>query len=367
MIRVLVVDDSPFFRRAISRMLEKDPEIKVIGFAKDGEEAVQKVLELSPDVVTMDIEMPRKNGLEALEEIMQKKPTPVIMVSALTKEGAEATLKALELGALDFIPKGVEKGILEFYNVEEELIRKVKHAKGSLSSLKRLRQRSLSQRPSAFGVKHKLERKQEETVPKTVDFSSVKHFSSAEVVAVGSSTGGPPALQTLISGLDRRFHHPIFIAQHMPPLFTGMLAERLNSMTHLEVKEAENGEPVKEGVVYVAPGGKQMLVAKEGGLKVIKVVDSPPNIIYKPSVDLLYKAVASTYGGRVLGVILTGMGKDGCEGAKDIKAKGGIMVAEDKSTCIVYGMPRCVVESNLADYVAPINEIPKIVNKLILG
>ncbi len=358
MIRVLVVDDSPFFRRAIARILEKDPEIKVIGFAKDGEEAVEKVLELSPDVVTLDVEMPRKDGLEALKEIMEKKPTPVIMVSAITKEGAEATLKALELGALDFIPKGVEKGLLEFYNLEDELIRKVKNAKGSLPSLKRAHSFFRTSR-TLGAVPKKAE------APKGFDLASVSKRTGVEIVAIGSSTGGPPALQTVLSGLDSSFRLPIVIAQHMPPLFTGMLAERLNSLSKLNVKEAENGEPVREGYVYIAPGGKQMAVASEGARKVIKVTDSPPNIIYKPSVDLLYKAVAAVYGGRTIGVILTGMGRDGCEGAKDIKQKGGVMVAEDKSSCVVYGMPRCVVESGLADYVAPISEIPKILKRLV--
>ncbi len=352
MIRVLVVDDSPFFRRAISRILEKDPEIKVIGFAKDGEEAVQKVLELSPDVVTLDVEMPRKNGLEALKEIMEKKPTPVIMVSAVTKEGAEATIRALELGALDFIPKGIEKGLLQFYNLEEELIRKVKQAKGSLSSLRRAHKffRSVPKR---------------ETEVKHVSLSSISPRGRTEIVAIGSSTGGPPALQTVISNLKSSFKVPIVIAQHMPPLFTGMLAEKLNSLTHMTVKEAEDREPVREGYVYVAPGGKVMTVQKDGARHVIRVSDPPPNIIYKPSVDLLYKSVAESYSGGIIGVILTGMGKDGCEGARDIKAKGGVMVAEDKASCVVYGMPRCVVESNLADHVAPINEIPVILNKLV--
>lgn len=214
------MDDSPFFRKAITRMLEKDPEIKVIGYAKDGEEAVQKVLELSPDVVTLDVEMPRKNGLEALEEIMRKKPTPVIMVSAVTREGAEATLKALELGAIDFIPKGVEKGILQFYNIEQELINKVKHAKSGLSGLRRKFVRSARE-----SQKELQSRKPEKL------FKEIKKVTT-EVVAVGSSTGGPPALHTLLSGLDKSFNLPILIAQHMPPFFTSMLAERLNSVTH---------------------------------------------------------------------------------------------------------------------------------------
>ncbi len=351
MIKVLVVDDSPFFRRAISRILEKDPEIKVVGFAKDGEEAVQKVLELSPDVVTLDVEMPRKDGLEALKEIMEKKPTPVIMVSALTKDGAEATLKALELGAIDFIPKGVEKGLLEFYNVERELITKVKNAKGKVGHLRRARE--FLSRPAAKRPVHR-------------GTGEVKRFH-ADIVAVGSSTGGPPALQKLLSSLDSRFSLPVVIAQHMPPVFTGLLADRLNSMSHLTVKEAENGEPVREGHAYVAPGGKQMMVVKEAGRKVLKVVNSPPKIIYKPSVDILYESVAAVYGGNTIGVILTGMGSDGCKGAKDIKAKGGVMVAEDESSCVVYGMPRCVVEKGLADYVASIDNIPAIVSKLVVG
>ncbi len=360
MIRVLVVDDSPFFRRAIARILEKDPEIKVIGFAKDGEEAVQKVLELSPDVVTLDIEMPKKNGLEALKEIMEKKPTPVIMVSALTKEGAEATIKALELGALDFIPKGIEKGLLQFYNLEEELIRKVKQAKGSISSLKRAHRFFRIRPHTTAATKHEAPAAAAPAYKGTVTSKR-----DAEIVAIGSSTGGPPALQTVISHLSKSFKLPIVIAQHMPPLFTGMLAEKLNTLTHLTVKEAEDREPVREGYVYVAPGGKVMEVESEGARRIIRVKDAPPGVIYKPNVDLLYSSVARAYGGRTIGVILTGMGKDGCEGAKDIKQKGGVMIAEHKDSCVVYGMPRCVVECGLADYVAPVNEIPDILNKLL--
>ncbi len=353
-IRVLVVDDSPFFRRAIARILQKDPEIEVVGFAKDGEEAVEKVLELSPDVVTLDVEMPRKDGLEALKEIMEKKPTPVIMVSALTKDGAEVTLKALELGAIDFIPKGVEKGLLHFYNLEEELISKVKNAKGKVGSVKRAMEFWRKPTPSVTSR------------PALREHKEIKRVH-AEIVAVGSSTGGPPALQKLFSSLDKRFNLPVVVAQHMPPLFTGLLAERLNSMSHLTVKEAENGEPVRDGYAYIAPGGKQMMVVREGGRRVIKVVDSPPKIIYKPSVDILYESVAACCGGATVGVILTGMGSDGCKGAKKIKGAGGVMVAEDEQSCVVYGMPRCVVEKGLADYVASIDNIPVIVSKLVLG
>ncbi len=351
MVRVLVVDDSPFFRRAIARILEKDPQIKVIGFAKDGEEAVQKVLELSPDVVTLDIEMPRKDGIEALKEIMEKKPTPVIMVSALTTEGAEATIKALELGAIDFIPKGVDKGLLEFYNIEKDLITKVKNAKGKIGRIQ------------------KIKRIVAETEKPSVEVSSTRPLTHKEghyeILSIGSSTGGPPALQSIFSKLKRTFKLPVVIAQHMPPLFTKLLAERLNGLTHLSVKEAEDGEPVEEGVAYIAPGGKQMMVISKSGKKIIKVTDSPPNIIFKPSVDLLFKSVAESYEKSVIGVILTGMGQDGCEGAKDIKRKGGVMIAQDESTCVVYGMPKCVVEKKLADYVLPLPEIPDVINNMV--
>jgi len=360
MVKVLVVDDSPFFRRAIARILEKDPQIKVIGFAKDGEEAVQKVLELSPDVVTLDVEMPRKNGIEALKEIMEKKPTPVIMISALTTEGAEATIKALELGAIDFIPKGVDKGLLEFYNIEKELIAKVKSAKGKIGRVQKVRRLVGEHRKPSLGASSGASSK-----PASSPASIGLRGGHYEILAIGSSTGGPPALQSIFSNLEPSFRLPVVVAQHMPPLFTKLLAERLDSLTHLSVKEAEDGETVEDGTVYVAPGGKQMVVVPKSGKKVIKVMDSPPSIIFKPSVDLLFKSVADSYGRPVIGVVLTGMGQDGCKGAKDIKRKGGIIIAQDEATCVVYGMPRCVVENKLADYVLPLTEIPVVINSMV--
>ena len=353
MVKVLVVDDSPFFRRAIAKILEKDPQIKVIGFAKDGEEAVQKALELSPDVITLDVEMPKKDGIEALREIMEKKPTPVIMVSALTTEGAEATIKALELGAIDFIPKGVDKGLLRFYNVEKELISKVKHAKGKIGRVQKVK-------------------KITKEFPKSVLQSSSKekkpfHKGKFEILSIGSSTGGPPALQTIFSSFKKTFNLSVVVAQHMPPIFTRMLAERLNSVSHLNVKEAEDGEPIERGCAYIAPGGKQMVVVSKSGRKILRVGDFSEGIIFRPSVDLLFKSVAQAYGGSVIAAILTGMGQDGCEGVKDIKQKGGIVIAQDESTCVVYGMPKCVVERKLADYVLPLYEIPDVINNIASG
>ncbi len=341
MIRVLVVDDSPFFRKAIARILEKDPDISVVGFAANGLEAVDKVMELSPDVVTLDLEMPIADGFTAIREIMEKKPTPILVVSALTREGAKETIKALELGAVDFVFKNVDKGILGFYDMENDLINKVKSV-----------------------AKKKPVQKLKELKRTCVDSSTVDLGRDLSVIGIGSSTGGPNALKSLLSSLKKEdISQPILIAQHMPPLFTAMLAERLNEVSELHVKEAEDGEPVRESVVYIAPGGKIMEVSGSGKA-FIKIRDAEPTIIYRPSVDILFKSIADFYGKDTLGVVLTGMGNDGTQGASVIKSKGGVVIVESEDTAVVYGMPRSVYEKGLADFKVPLYEIPDLIKKL---
>jgi len=341
MIKVLVVDDSAFMRSAISRMLEKDPEIKVIGTAKNGKEAIERVEELKPDVITLDIEMPVMNGLEALKNIMAKHRLPVIMFSALTKEGAEITMEALHIGASDFITKDFSNVSLSISTRENELINKVKSvAKNKVMML--------------------LKRLEQTRKTAAIDFNNVNYNSGNhtryKILAIGASTGGPPALQHIITRFPKDFPVPIIIAQHMPKLFTQSFAQRLNAASQIEVKEAENGEMLRPGTALVAPGDTHMGIKRRGNDVVVELVNDT-KYVFRPSVDLLMSSTANVYGSHSFGIILTGMGNDGLVGIKEIKSKNGYVVAQDEDTCVVYGMPKAVVNANLADVVLPIDKI----------
>lgn len=349
MIRVLVVDDSAFMRKAISTMLEKDPEIKVIDTAKNGQECIEKVKKLDPDVITLDIEMPVMDGLTALKHIMMENPKPVIMVSSLTTEGAEATFKALELGAMDYIPKQLSKVSLEIVKIEKELIQKVKAV-----AKKKVK-------PKFFKKLEKEKPKKEEIVEvvKKLERRAVKH----DIVGIGVSTGGPPTLQYILSNLPKDFPAAILIAQHMPAAFTPSFAKRLNELSPLEVKEAESFDKIKEGHVFIAPGGKHLKIKQKGGWIEVIVSEEPKDAIYKPSASILLESIAKEVGRRGLGVILTGMGSDGLEGAKLLKEKGGRVIAQSKETCVVYGMPKAVVEAGIADEIVDLQEMPTAIVK----
>ena len=339
MIRVLIVDDSAFMRNALKSMISDDPEIEIAGIARDGLEAVEKVKELRPDVVTLDVEMPKMDGIEALRIIMKENPVPVIMVSSLTTEGAKVTLDALDIGAVDFIPKNLSELAVDIFRIREILIQKIKAV--GRNGLKQTSIKPVTE------------------IKKNYVSTVCTYHNRVHVVAIGASTGGPKALQNIISRLPKNFPVPILIAQHMPPSFTGPFAERLNQLSSLKVKEAENGEPVKSGVVYIAPGGGHMGVVKKKITETsIKIDTDLTEYLYRPSVDALMLSVAEVYSGHVLGVILTGLGNDGEKGMREIKNRGGRTIAESKESCVVYGMPKVVIESGLADRVVPLNEIP---------
>ncbi len=340
MVKVLIVDDSAFMRNTLSSMISSDPDINVIGMARDGIEAVDKVASLKPDLVTLDVEMPRMNGIEALKQIMDKYPVPVLMVSSLTNEGAQVTLDALDLGAVDFIPKNLSDLSINIVKIKTILIDKIKKI-GKI----RVRRRRAALPPSKPLV-----------LPQKVQqYTSTRRVG---IVAIGSSTGGPKALQSIISSLPKNYPVPIIIAQHMPAAFTGPFAERLNQLSEITVKEAEDGETITKGVVYIAPGGGHMGIKRrkltESSISLIKDIGK---YIYKPSIDLLMQNAVENFSGHVLGVVLTGLGNDGEEGMKEIKNKGGKTIAESEETCVVYGMPRSVVEAGLADKIVPLNEI----------
>ena len=342
MLKVLVVDDSAFMRNALSNMLSSDPEITVIGTARDGIEAVEKVALLKPDVVTMDVEMPRMDGIEALRCIMDKTPVPVIMVSSLTMEGAQVTLDALALGAVDFIPKNLSELSINIVKVKAMLVDKVKQIARSGLPKKR--------RPYS-AVPHPTE-------PVKIIPVRATGARRVGVVAIGTSTGGPRALQDIIPNLPKDFPVPIVIAQHMPANFTKPFAERLNQLSQITVKEAEEGESIKAGVVYIAPGGGHMQVKRPRGIEtVVSICGNREEFIYRPSVDFLMQSIAEFYPGRALGVILTGMGNDGCKGLIALKQSGGRIFAQNAETCVVYGMPKAVVDAGIADKVLPIEEM----------
>ncbi|NPA63158.1 MAG: chemotaxis response regulator protein-glutamate methylesterase [Methanococci archaeon] len=362
-IRVLVVDDSAFMRKVISDILNSDPEIEVIGTAKDGVEAVELVQKLEPDVITMDVEMPRMNGLEAVKKIMEIKPTPIVMLSALTKEGSKITFEALEAGAVDFISKPSGSISLDIRKIGEDIIKKVKQA----AKAKVVKKVSTTRHKPTI----KEEKEEKKTLPQTSEELTVPDSKLKEMcVIIGSSTGGPPVVTEIISKLPKRMP-PIFVVQHMPPGFTKLFADRINQVSKLNVKEAEHGERVMPGYVYIAPGDYHMLLTKRGENVYISLDNKMPKVNgTRPAVDITAESVANIYGGKSVGVILTGIGKDGAYGFKKIKEKGGKIIAQDGKTCVVFGMPKAVIELGIADLVLPPSEIPEAIVKFckeILG
>lgn len=346
-IRVLVVDDSSFMRKAITRMLESDGSIKVVGQARDGLEALEMVEKLKPDVITLDVEMPKLDGLETLKRIMESNPTPVIMFSALTKEGAETTLKALELGAVDFIAKDFSNVSISIHSKENELLEKVK---------------SVARNRFAFVI-----RRLRASLKSPLNMEALKSFrkrGSYEIVSIGASTGGPQALQMILSELPKDFPIPVVIAQHMPKVFTKSFSERLDSTCEIKVKEAENREPIQPGVAYLAPGDSHMGLKRIGKQVFVELVEDG-KFIYRPSVDVLMGSVADIYEDRAIAIILTGMGSDGKEGIKRIFESGGYVIAQDEETSVVFGMPKAVIEAGYAKAILPIESIAKEVLKLV--
>ncbi len=343
-IKVLVVDDSAFMRKALSMMLESDPEIEVVATARDGSEAIDKIKTLKPDIVTLDVEMPRMDGLTALKIIMKECPLPVLMVSSLTTEGAKVTLEALKLGAVDFIPKQLSYVSLDIVKIKDELIQKVK----SIVNSKFIRRKIYKYEVESIGKEK---------------FKPVK--KEFELVAIGVSTGGPVSLQEVLSKIPADFPVGIVIAQHMPPNFTRLLAERLNSISKIEVREASDGDVVRAKLALVAQGGRNLIFEKNGGDKIVRIVDFP-DTLYKPSVDLMMSSASDVFGDKVLGVIMTGMGKDGLEGLRKVKEKGGYVIAQDEETSVVWGMPKAVVDAGLADSILPLEKIGEAISRVVL-
>ena len=382
MIRVVIADDSAFMRMVLSDMFKKQSDFEVVGVAKNGKEAVEKVKELNPDLVTMDVNMPVMDGLQALEAIMKDCPTPVVMFSSLTQEGAKATIKALSLGAVDFVSK-VGGSISKVDTVEDEILSKARAAayakvggKRRLTSPPPLEPKPESSPPPTAPAPSPV--KSEPTMrrislptrkaytppsspppltprPKpTVHAIPARGGTGRKLVVLGCSTGGPKALQTVVAGLPRSLPCGVLIVQHMPPGFTKSLAERLNEISQISVKEAENHDMIKAGQVYIAPGNYHMTVTGSG--REIVLNQDPPIGTLRPAADVLFRS-AAPLGRDIVSVILTGMGSDGALGMTEIKKTGGYVIAESEETAIVYGMPKAVVDLGLADEIKPLQDI----------
>ena len=356
MIKIVVVDDSAFMRKALQLMLESDPSIKVVSMARDGEEGVDQVRKHRPDLVTMDIEMPRMDGLAALEIIMREHPVPVLVVSSLTTEGAEMTLDALDKGAVDFIPKTQSFVAIDITQIRDGLLMKVKAIvanRASFNKVAKSKMRAAKAQPTGAPP------------PISVTIPAALAKKQYGVVAIGVSTGGPPVVQHMVENLDKDFPVGIVIAQHMPATFTKAFADRLDKLTPLEVREAEEGDTITKGTVLIGKGGRHVAIKRVRTQGVIDLTQNPPGLLYHPSADILFSSVVRVYGSRTLGMILTGMGQDGLNGLRELDAGGGTIVAQDKESCVVYGMPKAAVDAGIADIVAPGNEMPVILKQLV--
>lgn len=369
-IKVLVVDDSGFFRRRVCELLSTDARIKPVGTASNGREAVEKAIELKPDVITMDYEMPVLDGISAVREIMQKAPVPVLMFSSLTHEGARVTLGALEAGAVDYLPKNFEDISRRPDELAKVLCEKVievsrsrRGALGSASALpvratQRVNDRVLpsSGRISRPSIASPIIPKATST-PNTAaqgkpSKPQPRHF---DLVAIGTSTGGPMALQTVLTQLPENFPAPLLLVQHMPAAFTAAFAERLNSLCKIQVKEAHDGDPLKPGLALLAPGGKQMVVDKRGNC--VRILPGDERLNYKPCVDVTFGSAANAIKGKILGVIMTGMGADGRDGCRMLKEHGATIWSQDEDSSVIYGMPMAVAKAGLSDEVLNLNDI----------
>jgi two-component system chemotaxis response regulator CheB len=345
--KVLVVDDSAFMRKLISDLVMQDPRYKVIATARNGEDAIEKTKQLKPDIITMDIEMPEMNGLEALRLIMEIQPTPIVMLSSLTADGAEETIRALELGAVDFVRKPSGSISMDLEKIQSVLLEKLKLA--SQTKVFNYKKTQLPASPTLQSVP--------KAIKERVSFSKKKTFE--DLVAIGTSTGGPRALQQVITQLPANFPAPLLIVQHMPPNFTKSLAQRLDSLSEIHVVEAEDGQLIENGVAYIAPGGWHMKMSQSTDQQYrIQLTKEEPRSGHRPSVDMMYESLLPHQEFRKHLVIMTGMGSDGAKAMKALYDSGvESTIAESEQTCIVYGMPRSAIELKAAMHVLPLQDI----------
>ncbi|MCY1336860.1 Chemotaxis response regulator protein-glutamate methylesterase of group 1 operon [compost metagenome] len=359
-VKVLVVDDSGFFRRRVTEILSSDPNIQVVGTATNGREGIDQALALKPDVITMDYEMPMMDGITAVRHIMQRCPTPVLMFSSLTHEGARVTLDALDAGAVDFLPKNFEDISRTPEKVKQLLCEKVHSIARSNRRYSAFSAPAQSAFPSPTPASSapvrpaQVPTQPSPAAPAAPASSAAPKRKAYRLVAIGTSTGGPVALQRVLTQLPANFPAPLVLIQHMPAAFTKAFAERLDKLCRISVKEAEDGDVLRPGLALLAPGGKQMMVDARG---VIRILPGDERLNYKPCVDITFGSAAKSYNDKVLAVVLTGMGADGREGARLLKQGGSQVWAQDEASCVIYGMPMAVVKANLADAVYSLDDI----------
>lgn len=364
-LKVLVVDDSHFFQHRLTEMLNEHPQLKVVGVASNGQEAIDKAKSLNPDVITMDYEMPVMDGVTAVRRIMANKPVPILMFSSLTYEGARTTLDALDAGAVDFLPKNfseISQGSVALKNKLHNRLLLICKKKSAPAILKKesqpIERKTFTEKPfeNSFGADSSY------VTPKVIERDD-KLKGRIKLLAIGASTGGPVALTEVLTKLPADFPLPILLIQHMPENFTKAFSDRLNRQCKISVKEAEDGDQLVRGKAFLAPGGKQMLVDKRGSLKILPGDDRTN---YKPSVDITFGSAANAYGADVLAVVLTGMGSDGREGARLLKQKGSFVWTQDEASCVIYGMPMSIAKANLTDKVVALSDVgPQLIKALM--
>jgi two-component system, chemotaxis family, protein-glutamate methylesterase/glutaminase len=378
-IRVLVVDDSQFFQRQLKDIINENPELKVVGIASNGREAVEKAADLQPDIITMDFEMPVMDGVTAIRHIMANRKVPILMFSSLTYEGAKVTLDALAAGALDFIPKDfaeVARNSVALKNkLQERLITLAQTGRANnitpMPVEKPIAEKNPVQKPvintqtkttgTSTATSASASALQAKTIP-TPAASTAKPAAESRlkkqprILIIGASTGGPVALTEVLTALPEKFPIPILLVQHMPENFTKAFAERLNKMCKIEVREAVDGDAMKPGLALLAPGGKQLMMDKRN-IGSVRVFHDDDRVNYKPSLDITFGSAANTLGDKVLGVVLTGMGSDGCNGARMLKEAGSCIWSQDEQSCVIYGMPMAVAKAGLSDRVLSLKDI----------
>lgn len=361
-IKILVVDDTIFYRKILKDTLAHFPEAEIVGTASNGRIALNKIDQLKPDLITLDLEMPTLNGLDTLRELKKvENPPSALMVSAHTTKDAQVTMEALNLGAFDFIAKPSGGDIRTNVEILKEQFKPVLTAYG------------IRQKFKINLTNGKAPTKTKQTASKTpieipVSTKKIKSYDP-DIIAIGISTGGPKALADVVPTLNSKIKAPIVIVQHMPPLFTKALASSLNAKTDLEVVEAKDGDILQPGKIYIAPGGSQMKVYRKGiaSRGKIEITDDPPENFCKPAVDYLFRSVADNYEKNALGIIMTGMGRDGVIGAKMMRDKGAKIMAQNKETCVVFGMPSEAIRKGVVDYVLPLNQIAPEINRISIG
>lgn len=371
--KLLIVDDSAFMRKLIGDFFTHHPTIEVVGTARNGKDALQKIDQYKPDVVTMDVEMPIMNGLDAVKAIMEKQPLPIVMLSSTTQQGAENTLIAMENGAVDFIAKPSGTISLDLHKIQQELVQKVEHA---LHAPVRNLRKPVYRRPLRSSMTLRQEQAPVLTTPtvprQTLPAKAQKapqrwHAASKKIIVIGTSTGGPRALQEVITKLPEHIQAPILIVQHMPAGFTKSLANRLDQLSAIHVKEAEHGDILQNGTAYIAPGGYHMKLRKVGmSFGIVLDQEEPPRSGHRPAVDVMFESVSQYDDFDKIAVIMTGMGYDGSKGLEALKRNGHVMaIAESQNTCIVYGMPKAAVETQLVDEVADVEDIAQSILKYL--